>query len=244
MDKKFAFLLAIAITFLIASNYYLFKGEIESDRESVVIARVLDGDTFESADGRKFRMLNINTPEKSEKYHELASDYMDEFVNQSVDVEISGVDKYGRTLARVYTPEYVNLELVRLGFARKFLVSDMEINEFESAEENAFNNGLGLWKKSEHFGCLAVELNEKEEFLDIDSNCESEMIGWVIKDESTKKYKISKSVIDRVILYSGEGKDNEKERYWGVGNVWNNDRDSVFILDSEQDLVYYYSYGY
>jgi hypothetical protein len=55
-----------------------------------------------------------------------------------------GLDKYKRTLARIYSSEYVPLDIVRRGFASTFLVDDSELDEFLKAELNAINLGLGM----------------------------------------------------------------------------------------------------
>ena len=63
MKQKHALLLAFLITGLLASNLYLFSLINKPELETAIVARVIDADTLELSDGRKIRLLNINSPE-------------------------------------------------------------------------------------------------------------------------------------------------------------------------------------
>ena len=151
--KKYALILAFLITGLVFFNYLFINSfsTNELDREKVIIQRVIDGDTLELSDGRVIRLININSPEKGVQGYNLSLLFLKEFENKSVEIEITGFDKYKRTLARIYAPNYLNLDIVRLGLASKFLVHELELSEFSEAEESAIKNSLGIWKKSKSF---------------------------------------------------------------------------------------------
>ncbi len=241
MNKKASFILAAMITLVIAGNYIFFtdQGVV---RENVEILRVLDGDTVELSDGRKIRLLNINTPEKGLAYSELGKEYLSTFSN--VELEIRGLDIYDRILGRLYYGQsYLNLEIVKRGFAHSYLVDESEEKLFENSENYARENELGLWTKSEFYGCLKVEINKYEEYLDITDSCDINFISWNIKDESTKSYRFEKDVGERFRLYSAKGQDGIAELYWGRENIWNDGHDEIFIRDSNGLLAYYDSYG-
>lgn len=241
MNKKASFILASMITLVIAGNYIFFtdNGIV---REKVEILRVLDGDTVELLDGRKIRLLNINTPEKGLAYSELGKVYLSTFSN--VELETSGLDIYDRVLGRLYYKEiYLNLEIVKNGFAHSYLVHDSETRSFENAEKYARENELGLWDKSEFYGCIEVEINKYDEYIDIIDSCDVNFISWSIKDESTKTYVFEKEFGEKFRLYSAKGEDKINEIYWGRENIWNDNHDEVFIRDSNGLLVYYDSYG-
>ncbi|MBM3231992.1 hypothetical protein FJZ21_01280 [Candidatus Pacearchaeota archaeon] len=241
MNKKASFFLALAITAIITGNY-LFFADDGLVREKVEISRVLDGDTVELSDGRKIRLLNINTPEKEVSYSELGKDYLSSF--KEVELESDGLDRYQRTLGRLYYQEtYINLEIVRRGYAHSYLVSDKEEKLFDDAEEYARKNELNIWDRSEFYDCLKVEINKYDEYLDVEESCKINFKGWSIKDESTKTYSFEEDIGDSFRLYSKKGEDNEKELYWGREKIWNDDHDEVFIRDSAGLLVYYNSYG-
>ena len=149
MERKHALIFAVIITILIAANFLAFKSQFSLAREQVVVSRVIDGDTFQLEDGRIIRLSNINTPEKNTINYELAISYLNQFLNKSIELEIMGTERYGRVLGRVYSPDYINLELVRQGFASKFLVEESELRDFAKAEAEAIKNGKGIWEKSE-----------------------------------------------------------------------------------------------
>jgi len=245
MDRKPALFLALAITLLIVTNYLFFTGNLfENQREKVVLSRAIDGDTVELKDGRIIRLVNVNTPERGEFGYDRAKEFLEKFVGETIELEVVGIGKYGRTLGRIYTENYINLELVKKGLAHSYLVEKGELKEFKRVENEARLKGLGIWEKSEHNGCLDVEINKKEEFLVIEDACDLNFKGWMLKDESTKRYKFGNIQKNQVTLYSGKGQDNENEIFWGRNNVWNNDKDSIFIRDEKGLLVYYDSYGY
>jgi endonuclease YncB( thermonuclease family) len=245
MKQKYALILALLLTLMIAANISLvsFSG---SAREKLLIKKVIDGDTFTSGDGTKVRLVNINTPEKSEKGYEEAKEFLSEFENSTVEVEWLGTDKYGRSLARVFTPDYINLELVKQGLATKFLVEESELQLFAQAEESAIQNALGLWEKSNYFGCFRPELSPKKELVQIENACPSiSVTGWLVKDESRKRYKFPNILLGKINLHTEKGEDNETDLFWQSSqNIWNDDRDTFYLLDSEGKLVAYENYGY
>jgi len=245
MEKRYAFLLALLVTLLVAGNYlFLNASNIFPERETVIIGRVIDGDTVELEDGRKIRLLNINAPEKGKPFSEDSTNFLKSFENKSVELEFEGVDKYGRVLGRIYSGEYINLELVRLGLAHQYLGEDSEIADFKKAEKEARAKEVGIWEKSVYYDCLNVEINKYDEYVIIEDKCDVEFGGWTLKDESTKDYSFKEIRGSRFVIYSESGIDKNDEFYWGRDKVWNDDKDSIFIRDEEGNLVYYDSYGY
>lgn len=244
MKKSHAFLIAILITLIFIVNSAYFKEK--SSRQEITISRVIDGDTFETQDGKRFRLLNVNTPEKSEKGSELAKNFLAQFENSTVGIEITGEDLYHRTLVRVYSPEYLNLELVKKGFSKKFLVEENELSEFNSAEQFAVENSLGIWKKSEFYGCIETEIFPEEERIILKNNCENLQVkDWILGDESRKKYKFPSFELNEVEIYSSAGENNKTALFWNSNqNVWNNDRDTIYLSDSQGFVVAHHSYGY
>ncbi|MBS3077080.1 thermonuclease family protein [Candidatus Pacearchaeota archaeon] len=243
MKRKYALLISILLTLLIATNLAFFQ--LAEKQKTIFVTRVIDGDTFEAGE-EKFRLININTPEKSENGYKEAKDFLSEIENTSVHVEEISTDKYGRTLVRVYSPDYVNLQLIEKGLATKFLVQESELELFDEAEKNAVESGLGLWQKSNLYGCIETQLSAETEILQIMSKCGKINIkGFIVSDESRKRYKFQDIEIGGVNLHSSEGKDNETDIFWNSKmGIWNNDRDTAHIFDSEGNLVYHRSYGY
>jgi endonuclease YncB( thermonuclease family) len=245
MERKVAFVFALFVTLLIAGNYLFFSVDnIFPERESVVISRVVDGDTVDLEDGRRIRLVNVNTPEKGRSGSSEATRFLKDFEGEVVEIEIIGVGAYGRILGKLYAEDYINLEIVKLGLAHSYLVEEKELEDFKNAEEEAREKGIGIWERSEKYGCLDVEINKNEEYVSIFDECGVNFEGWTIKDESTKRYKLDGVRVGEFKVYSEKGENKKDEFYWGRGNVWNDDKDSIFIRDGLGGLVYYDSYGY
>lgn len=246
MEKRKAFILAFLITILIALNISFLKSSTNT-REITTIKRVLDGDTIEIESGEKVRLLNINAPEKNSINNELSTSFLNKYLNKSIELEIEGYDKYGRTLARIYAPDYLNLELVKQGLASKYLVQDSELKDFSKAEETAINLQKGIWNKNPLFNCLTSKIMPEEEKLILSNKCDKlNMSNFILKDESRRQY-IFKDIQleDKLILHTGQGKDNETDIFWNSKtNIWNNDGDSVYLFDPEGKIIHYNSYGY
>jgi hypothetical protein len=189
-------------------------------------------------------MLNVNTPEKGEFGSDEAIAYTRQFENRTIEIQIIGRETYGRLLARVYAPDYINLELVRRGLARTLLVDEEEVKVFADAEDEAFNANKGVWERSEDYECLTGEIDKKEEYVAFDKRCDVSLVGWTISDETTRKYTFKSDPAEHFIFYSAEGKENRTSLFWNRGNAWNDDRDALIVRDVQGKLVYYTDYGY
>jgi len=248
MDKKYAFILASLILILILINFLSITtfSVKEQNREKAVISRIIDGDTLKLSDGRTIRLLNINAPEKGTHGANLSAEFLREFENKTVELEITGTDKYKRTLARIYAPEYLNLKLIEQGLASKFLVEKSELSKFSKAEESAIKNSLGIWDKSPYFGCFDSKIDKVDEEVLIINNCaELDVNSWVLKDESRKTYTFKDISLGTITLHSLKGENNLTDLFWqNSGDVWNNDRDSLYLFDSTGRIAKYESYGY
>lgn len=246
MEKKYAFLFAFMITGLIASDVYLFSALLSPiDTETVVIKRVLDGDTLDLEDGRRIRMLNINAPEKNQPLSQPSMDYLEEFLNKSIEIHITGTEIYGRYLARVYSGEYINLEMIKLGLVHLSHIEESEQSEFMKAQNKAFENELGIWKRSPYYGCLKIEINKKDEYLVIDNTCKVSFPNLALKDESIQTLYFSMPENAKLKLFSGQGESAGSQIYLGSRrHIWNDDKDTIFIRESNGLLVYYDNYGY
>lgn len=245
MNKRTALFLTSALVFLFMGNYFFFSSSEKGQLETVIIARAIDGDTFILEDNRTIRLININTPEKNEKGYEEAKTFLSQFESKKALLADKGTEKYGRTLGRIYVDSvYINLELVKQGLAHNFLVDEDEIPDFFKAQRKAFSEQKGMWERSPFYDCLRAEIDKKEEYVRIVSSCASTLEGWTIKDETTHPYTIESPIADTFTLWSASGEEDRENRYWGRENVWNNDRDTLFIRDENELLVLYIPYGY
>jgi len=78
--------------------------------EFAVIANVVDGDTcdislslgFSVTVKLRFRLSNINTPERGQPGWQEATDFLRQFIDKPVTVQSTKLDKYGRYLAEIF----------------------------------------------------------------------------------------------------------------------------------------------
>ena len=126
--------------------------------EEAVVKRVVDGDTFETADGDKVRLIGVNTPEKygTVEYYGLeASAYSEKRLKgRTVYLfrDVSKTDRYGRLLRFVFVrgeSEMYNETLLNEGYANVMTVPPdvLYAKKFAKLERAARENNVGLWAK-------------------------------------------------------------------------------------------------
>lgn len=122
----------------------------------VKVAYVSDGDTFSLVDGRKIRMLGIDTPElyEDDYYAEEAKQRLKDLIaGQRVELQrdafSADTDRYGRYLRYVHFMERdLNLQLLQEGYAKVYGRYKIErLDAYYKAEEQAKAERLGLWQK-------------------------------------------------------------------------------------------------
>ncbi|RPI17633.1 MAG: hypothetical protein EHM58_08605 [Ignavibacteriae bacterium] len=168
----------IALFIYFAWVYIIPKlSEHESkQKETFLVKRVIDGDTFELENKERVRLLGIDTPEKFQsnkldkdversgqdkktiqRLGTLSSDYAKKLVEGKQVVLMTEPnheekDKYGRLLRYVYLEDgtFINKKLIEDGYAnayRQFPLS--KLDEFIQAEKVARENRRGLWGEVE-----------------------------------------------------------------------------------------------
>lgn len=242
MNKTLAFTISFILTLLI----YTTLSHSSNSHETLLVSRVIDGDTLQVEDGRTIRLVNINTPERGKRGYQEAKDYLAEFENTLVSFQFLGQDKYHRFLARASTDKDLNKEIIKLGLGSTFLVHKSDLDSFSKAQEEAIRGQRGLWKKSKHFGCFKTKINDKEEKVILTNICpEINLDSWILKDESRKEYRFSETNAGSITLHSYTGEDQGSSLYWNLNqDVWNNGRDTLFLFDNAGGLAHYDSYGY
>ena len=120
--------------------------------ENLQIKKIVDGDTvhvFHQDETYKVRLIEIDAPERNQPYGKDSTDYLKLLLNEGkVDVEISGTDRYGRKLGRLYWKgRDINREMVTAGYAWVYddYVTDRSFYENQS---EARELKKGLWKDS------------------------------------------------------------------------------------------------
>lgn len=138
------------------------------------VRKVYDGDTVLLTDGRKIRLLGINTPEveHSDRLAQAGGDVARKWLTQQLlgtrvrlEFDQQKKDKYKRHLAHIFTEQetHINRELVRLGFASTsvFPPNIKYANELLAAEQKAEEQHLGIWSYPAYHTKTTAELNKK-----------------------------------------------------------------------------------
>lgn len=124
---------------------------------AAVVEYVHDGDTLFLEDGRKVRLLGINTPEigdNRECYGTEATQALRSLLPAGTEVlvasDVEPLDQYGRSLLFVITKDAglnVNLQLVADGAATVEIYEPNVLlrDQLYAAEREARDAGLGLW---------------------------------------------------------------------------------------------------
>ena len=133
-----------------------------SDTNAVVV-RVVDGDTVDLRFGNRrerVRLIGIDTPETKKPNTPIqcfgpeASDFTQQLLAAGTSVlvsrDVEARDDYGRLLGYIYRSSdglFVNLELVRLGYARPLTIAPNNAfaSDFVQAAREAEATNLGLW---------------------------------------------------------------------------------------------------
>ena len=128
--------------------------------ESAKIKRVVDGDTIHFADGRKVRLVGINTPEldhkmgQHEPYAEAARDYLIRLLDGEVYFQAAqdSEDRYGRKLYYLFDKDRISLtsQLLSAGLGYRIAVPPNLSYQtcFEQAETLARSAHKRLWQNT------------------------------------------------------------------------------------------------
>jgi endonuclease YncB( thermonuclease family) len=128
------------------------------DERWVTVAKVYDGDTFQTRHGEKVRLLNLNTPEIQHRDNlaqpggnkaskALNALILGQQVKLTFDKEKK--DKYGRTLAHIWMRDglWVNQYMIQKGYAHvyTFEPNTRWVQKLLKAEHQAREKKLGIW---------------------------------------------------------------------------------------------------
>ncbi len=162
LKSKLLISISLALT-AIGQQLLQYKNQNIKIPECYQVVYIYDGDTIKvNLDGKeeKIRLLGIDTPEmnyeskkKPDCYAQNAKDKLKNMIGNSCiklkSDKLSGdKDKYDRLLRYIYLPDgkFLNMELVKQGYAFNYIYSDNELKkDFSQAELNAKNKKLGIW---------------------------------------------------------------------------------------------------
>lgn len=228
------------------------------------IETVVDGDTVYLRDGRKVRLLGVNTPERGQPFYDEAKQFLtDAGLGQAVRIEtdVQSHDRYGRLLAYLYLPDgtFLNIEIVRRGYAQAWTISPNSRYEadFTNAEREARDKRRGLWATSSiPLEIVGIEpdpegpdeerLNDETVTIKNVGTSTVRLGGFRLSDRSNLTYifpEISLRGGASITLHSGRGRDSARDLYWGSTNpIWNNSGDGAYLRDTEGNLIDVYEY--
>ena len=146
--------------------------------ETAQIDYVHDGDTVKLKDGRKVRLIGINSPEVSHKNQPAQSfayparnalRAMIKQANQKVGLSygLQRYDKYKRTLAHLYLADGTNVQaqLIKQGYATAFTTppNDRLSDCYKKLEASIISQQKGIWSRSEYAVKQAQQLNKMDQ---------------------------------------------------------------------------------
>lgn len=132
--------------------------------EQVRVDHIYDGDTVKLIDGRRLRLIGIDTPEigrdgePSEPFAKEAHEALRELLkgNETLHLRLGKErkDRYGRLLAHLFLEDNTSVEawLLEQGLARWLMVppNDWNLACYQAAEQRARSRKLGIWSLPNH----------------------------------------------------------------------------------------------
>jgi len=156
-----------------------------------------------------------------------------------------------------------NAELLRQGLAQLYTLPPnvKYTSTFQAALAEAQAAGRGMWADQPMGSPIEViaihadaagddNLNKNDEYVTFRVLTSGSLAGYVVKDETSQadhRYHFP----DRVFqagqtfrLRSGTGVDTQTDLYWGTSQtaIWNNNGDTVYVLDPQGHVVESYNY--
>lgn len=153
----FTSLIIVAVFIVKSSHLPRNKTTPPATENTVLVTRVVDGDTIEIQGGQKVRYIGIDTSESVDprrpvqcfgREASLKNKELVEGKNVRLEKDVSEVDKFGRLLRYVFIDDlFVNDYLVRQGYASvaTFPPDVKYQSQFVEAEREARENNRGFW---------------------------------------------------------------------------------------------------
>ncbi len=231
------------------------------------VVSVTDGDTIvvASSDGveEEVRLIGIDTPETGEAFSEQATEELTRLLSGMtvrLETDAETRDQYDRLLAYVWVGQTMaNAELLRRGLATIYTVPpNVKYSEtMRVAQDEAQTAQMGVWGEPTESPVRIVNieydapgddsLSLNEEYVTFEVLVSGTLLGYSVEDQTGHRYRFPDRVFKKgglVKLHSGEGADTQTDLYWGAfgAAIWNNDGDTVKVLDPQDQIVESYDY--
>ena len=170
--------LTAAVAFYVGSRFLSVTGKAGAvaKREMSFVERAVDGDTLKLSDGRRVRLIGVDTPElhysekllrDSQRTHKdiktiqafgaKAADFTRKLCERKpvrIETDVRKLDKYGRLLAYIYLEDgtFVNAKILEEGYGQVMTIPpDVKYADyFLKLEREARENRKGLWAITEN----------------------------------------------------------------------------------------------
>ncbi len=164
MPNRFAF----ALVSLALAAAPLACASSQQQEAGCVVLRIADGDTFTCRDGRKVRLIGIDSPEEQQrpygaKARQALLRLLPVGAGARLEHDIDTRDRYGRVLAYAWAGStLVNEAMVRGGWAVLYTVPPnvKYADRFGRAQNEARARGTGLWSDG-GFECLPTDFRRR-----------------------------------------------------------------------------------
>jgi micrococcal nuclease len=228
--------------------------------------RMLGGAFPGATDGatEEVRIIGIDAPETGEPFSAAATAALKRLCGGkkvSLDADTDTRDQYGRVLAYVFLENdtFVDAEMLRLGLATLYIVPPNErfADELADAQAEAEETHTGVWAATKPSPLAIVTVNYNppgDDTLDLNGEyvvfrvvTAGSLKGYAVEDASGKHFDFPARLYQKgqtITLHSGHGEDTASDLYWGVSGsaIWNNDGDTVKVLDAQGRIVAIYAY--
>ena len=166
-------ILVVAVAFYVGARFISTVGKPAAvlSEERAFVARAVDGDTLKLSDGRRVRLIGVDTPElhysekllrDSRRTHKdieaiqalgkRAADFTKQLCEGKtvkIELDVRRYDKYGRLLAYIYLEDgtFVNAKIIEEGYAQVMTIPpDVKYADyFLKLQREARENHKGLW---------------------------------------------------------------------------------------------------
>ncbi len=182
---------------------------VSTAAEMVSVRKVIDGDTVSLTDGRKVRLLGINSPERGEPYSKKATRMLETLTNRPsvrLEYDVEREDRYGRILAYLYAgEEMLNERLLREGLAHALFIGQNGKHAalLLRSQEEARKKRKGLWRiwgRWKNFKITSLRLgeDETEHYLRIVSlgPKRASLSGYVLTNEGGDRFVFPQISVD------------------------------------------------